>query len=85
MLCSLSAVVVFIVSVMIWVCMFNDDTPQTSPNLIPTEKMEWQNIISAYGILAFQFDIHPMVLTIQVDMSEKNKIGCVVFFGFLGK
>lgn len=41
------------------------------------------NLIKAYGIIAFQFDIHPMLLTIQVDMQEKRKIGRAVCCGIL--
>lgn len=40
-------------------------------------------IFQAYGIIAFQFDIHPMLLTIQVDMQEKTKIGKAVCNGIL--
>ncbi|XP_063703827.1 uncharacterized protein LOC134833442 [Culicoides brevitarsis] len=41
------------------------------------------NLLKAYGIIAFQFDIHPMLLTIQVDMKEKRKIGKAVCYGIL--
>lgn len=41
------------------------------------------NLLKAYGIISFQFDIHPMLLTIQVDMSDKRKIGHAVFSGLL--
>jgi solute carrier family 32 (vesicular inhibitory amino acid transporter) len=39
------------------------------------------NLLSAYGVVAFQFDIHPMLLTIQVDMKNKRKIGKAVCVG----
>lgn len=41
------------------------------------------NLLKAYGIISFQFDIHPMLLTIQVDMEDKRKIGRAVFGGLL--
>lgn len=41
------------------------------------------NLLKAYGIISFQFDIHPMLLTIQVDMENKKKIGRAVFGGLM--
>lgn len=41
------------------------------------------NLLKAYGIISFQFDIHPMLLTIQVDMEDKKKIGRAVFGGLM--
>lgn len=41
------------------------------------------NLLKAYGIISFQFDIHPMLLTIQVDMEDKQKIGKAVFGGLV--
>lgn len=41
------------------------------------------NLLKAYGIISFQFDIHPMLLTIQVDMEDKRKIGRAVFGGLM--
>lgn len=43
------------------------------------------NLLKAYGIIAFQFDIHPMLLTIEVDMEKKQKIGRAVTYGILGE
>lgn len=45
----------------------------------------FENLLKAYGIIAFQFDIHPMLLTIEVDMEKKQKIGRAVTYGILGK
>ncbi|KAJ8955546.1 hypothetical protein NQ318_001376, partial [Aromia moschata] len=43
----------------------------------------WKSILLAYGIMAFQFDIHPTILTIQVDMKEKLKLPKAILFGFM--
>lgn len=43
------------------------------------------NLLKAYGIIAFQFDIHPMLLTIQVDMKEKRRIGKAVCYGIMSE
>lgn len=48
-----------------------------------TEYPDIGNLLKAYGIIAFQFDIHPMLLTIQVDMKNKKKIGKSVSIGIL--
>ena len=42
-------------------------------------------ILSSYSILAFQFDIHPMLLTLQIDMQEKDKVGWASFCGIASK
>lgn len=44
----------------------------------------WNYILTAYGIIVFQFDIHPTILTIQVDMHEKIKLNKAILTGFLG-
>lgn len=83
-LCSISVVTVISVSIMIWICMLMDNTPVIPPATSPiSENPTWRNVISAFGIIAFQFDIHPVLLTIQVDMKSKNKLPCAVFEGFL--
>lgn len=49
------------------------------------ENSIWINIIIAYGVLIFQFDIHPTVLAIQIDMEKRCKINFAIFYGFGGK
>lgn len=44
----------------------------------------WNTMLTAYGILAFQFDIHPTILTIQVDMINKKEIHKAVIGAFSG-
>lgn len=44
-----------------------------------------ENLLKTYGIIAFQFDIHPMLLTIQVDMQQKQRIGKAVCSGIFSK
>ncbi|KAK9496582.1 hypothetical protein O3M35_013142 [Rhynocoris fuscipes] len=75
----MSAVSVFITSVLTWYCLI--DTP-SQPNItIPQPSIE--STLIAYGILAFQFDVHPMLLTIQMDMKNKNDLGCAILIAFL--
>jgi solute carrier family 32 (vesicular inhibitory amino acid transporter) len=56
------------------------------PNVVKTQDFDptfppFINLLKAYGIISFQFDIHPMLLTIQVDMKDRRKIGRAVFGG----
>lgn len=41
-------------------------------------------MLKVYGMIAFQFDIHPMLMTIEVDMQHKRKIGSAVCYGIFG-
>lgn len=43
------------------------------------------SILSGYSIMAFQFDIHPMLLTLQIDMRKKDKVGWAAFCGIASK
>lgn len=42
-------------------------------------------MLKVYGMIAFQFDIHPMLMTIEVDMQNKAKVGSAVCYGLMGK
>ncbi|CAH1235657.1 unnamed protein product [Diabrotica balteata] len=57
----------------------NESTPQ--PAQIDST-FPWKTILKAYGILAFQFDIHPSILTIQVDMNDKSQLSKAIVGGF---
>ncbi|KAJ8920708.1 hypothetical protein NQ315_004847 [Exocentrus adspersus] len=43
----------------------------------------WKSILTAYGIIAFQFDIHPTILTIQIDMHNKFKLPIAIIGAFI--
>ncbi|KAL6256177.1 hypothetical protein P5V15_012293 [Pogonomyrmex californicus] len=43
----------------------------------------WDKFISGYGMLAFQFDVHPTLMTIQVDMHRPRDINKAVFLSFI--
>lgn len=62
--------------------MIRDPAQQTTFRSSPPT---WESIAIAYGILAFQFDIHPTILSVQVDMEDKSKLGKPIIAGFLGK
>lgn len=73
------------VAALTWLCIYwETDDPEVTPlETFDPGNPPLLNLLKAYGIISFQFDIHPMLLTIQVDMEDKNKIGHAVFSGLL--
>lgn len=49
------------------------------------DEPNYVKLLQVYGLITFQFDIHPMLMTIEVDMTHKDKIGKVVCCGLLGE
>ncbi|CAH0558206.1 unnamed protein product [Brassicogethes aeneus] len=83
-LCTISVVSVCSVFVLVSACLiFNNSTDFEAVNdgYMP-ERPLWETILTAYGIIAFQFDIHPSILTIQVDMKEPKKLTKALLGGF---
>ncbi|XP_028127962.1 uncharacterized protein LOC114324357 [Diabrotica virgifera virgifera] len=81
-LCSLSVCVVTSVFLLICGCILfntNESTIQPAQSDIT---FPWKTMLKAYGILAFQFDIHPSILTIQVDMNDKSQLSKAIIGGF---
>jgi solute carrier family 32 (vesicular inhibitory amino acid transporter) len=73
------------VAFLTWITIYKESEEKT---VTPIEEFDpgnppLLNLLKAYGIISFQFDIHPMLLTIQVDMEDKSKIGRAVFGGLL--
>lgn len=52
--------------------------------LFDLDEPDYINMLKVYGIIAFQFDIHPMLMTIEVDMQNKREIGNAVCYGLAG-
>ncbi|XP_050356349.1 probable sodium-coupled neutral amino acid transporter 6 [Nymphalis io] len=77
-----SVCIVTTVAVSTWCCIYLDDTsPPPSGDLLQY-KPNPRDFLVAYGIIAFQFDIHPMLLTLQVDMKDSRKINSAVLGAF---
>ncbi|CAH2057088.1 unnamed protein product, partial [Iphiclides podalirius] len=78
-----SVCIVTTVAVSTWTCIIMDDVSPSSlgglMEYIPTSS----DFLVAYGIIAFQFDIHPMLLTLQVDMKDSRRINVAVLGAFL--
>uniref|UniRef100_A0A4Y0BQZ2 Aa_trans domain-containing protein n=1 Tax=Anopheles funestus TaxID=62324 RepID=A0A4Y0BQZ2_ANOFN len=83
-LASISVVVCSSVAILTWISIGEDRSGSFTPfKDITLGLPPFVQLLKAYGIIAFQFDIHPMLLTIQVDMQHKRQIGKAVLFGIL--
>ncbi|ETN65440.1 vesicular inhibitory amino acid transporter [Anopheles darlingi] len=87
-LASVSVVVCSSVALLTWISIGADRTGTTGGSFRPFSGITLGlpplvQLLKAYGIIAFQFDIHPMLLTIQVDMQHKRQIGRAVLYGIL--
>ncbi|KAF5281284.1 hypothetical protein FQA39_LY05170 [Lamprigera yunnana] len=82
LLCSTSVCLVFSVFVLIFGSIIADSTENITVTKLKKTSL-WQNLITAYGIVTFQFDIHPTILTILMDMKDKMEINKAVIGGFL--
>ncbi|XP_059055762.1 proton-coupled amino acid transporter 2-like [Achroia grisella] len=77
-----SVLIVTTVAVSIWSCILHDDVSPPSTGRLLDYQPNPEEFFIAYGIIAFQFDIHPLLLTIQVDMKDGRKINTAVMGGF---
>ncbi|XP_043482613.1 amino acid transporter AVT1B [Leptopilina heterotoma] len=80
-LASISALSVSLTAAIVWWCIIEDDSSLSVPS-VPTSPA-WDKFISGYGMLAFQFDVHPTLMTIQVDMRQPQSINKAVMYSFL--
>ncbi|XP_058128890.1 uncharacterized protein LOC131286848 [Anopheles ziemanni] len=86
-LASISVVVCSSVAILTWISIA-EDRSQDATGFVPFSGITLGlpplvQLLKAYGIIAFQFDIHPMLLTIQVDMQHKRHIGKAVLYGIV--
>ncbi|KAI5639203.1 transmembrane amino acid transporter protein domain-containing protein [Phthorimaea operculella] len=77
-----SVFIVATVAVCTWTCILLDDVSPPGDDLL-SHRPSAQDFLVAYGIIAFQFDIHPMLLTIQVDMKDSRRIHLAALGGFV--
>ncbi|GJQ70264.1 hypothetical protein Trydic_g22705 [Trypoxylus dichotomus] len=85
-LCSMSvftvmSVFLFVLISLVWTTNLETTIEMEIENST-SNKSIWANIAIAYGILSFQFDIHPTILTIQVDMEKGHKVKTAIIYGF---
>ncbi|KAG6449353.1 hypothetical protein O3G_MSEX005980 [Manduca sexta] len=77
-----SVFIVSTIAICTWTCIIMDNVTPLSVTNLMNYRPQSGDFLMAYGILAFQFDIHPMLLTIQVDMRDSRKINTAVLGGF---
>ncbi|XP_018357884.1 PREDICTED: proton-coupled amino acid transporter 4 [Trachymyrmex cornetzi] len=76
-----SSIIVTLTAILIWWSIVTDDR---AFNVTPiTTSPTWDKFISGYGMLAFQFDVHPTLMTVQVDMCRPRDIDKAIFFSFI--
>ncbi|XP_011499550.1 PREDICTED: proton-coupled amino acid transporter 4 [Ceratosolen solmsi marchali] len=77
----LSTLAISITALLIWWCIIADER---YINILPIPTTpSWEKFISGYGMLAFQFDVHPTLMTVQVDMNNIKDINKAVIFSFI--
>ncbi|CAL7952059.1 unnamed protein product [Xylocopa violacea] len=81
LLASFSCTTVVLTALLIWWCIITDNR-ELDMTPIPTSP-SWDKFISGYGMLAFQFDVHPTLMTVQVDMRRPQDINKAVIISFL--
>ncbi|XP_026750638.2 uncharacterized protein LOC113511220 [Galleria mellonella] len=77
-----SVLIVTTVAMSVWSCILLDDVSPRSAGSLLDYQPSAEDFLNAYGIIAFQFDIHPLLLTIQVDMKDGRRINSAVLGGF---
>ncbi|XP_037029957.1 proton-coupled amino acid transporter 2 isoform X1 [Bradysia coprophila] len=81
-LASVSVFTCSAVALLIWAAIILDGTEYRFKG-IELGAPSIENLLQTYGMIIFQFDIHPMLMTIQVDMQQKHKIGSAVCLGII--
>ncbi|XP_032524168.2 probable sodium-coupled neutral amino acid transporter 6 [Danaus plexippus] len=77
-----SVFIVSTVAVSTWIGIYMDDSSPPASGDVLEYVPSIRDFLVAYGIIAFQFDIHPMLLTLQVDMKDSRRINSAVLGAF---
>ncbi|XP_022125507.2 probable sodium-coupled neutral amino acid transporter 6 [Pieris rapae] len=77
-----SVFIVTTVAISTWTCIINDDKSPPPSGDVVAYMPSTRDFLVAYGIMVYQFDIHPMLLTLQVDMKDSRRIHSAVLGGF---
>ncbi|XP_036344061.1 amino acid transporter AVT1C-like [Rhagoletis pomonella] len=76
-----SLIVLIVIVILLWFCLFAS-APLGKPfEGVSLELPSLLALLNGYSILAFQFDIHPMLLTLQIDMQQKSQVYWAAFSG----
>lgn len=78
-----SVCVVASVVALLWYCLIRAEGGKKPFQGMTFEVPSFTSIFNGFNVLAFQFDIHSMILTIQMDMKDKTQIKWASFIGIL--
>ncbi|XP_055904397.1 proton-coupled amino acid transporter 3 [Eupeodes corollae] len=78
-----SICVVASVVVLLWYCLIKAEGGRTPFQGMSFEIPSFASFFNGFNVLAFQFDIHTMILTIQMDMKDKSQIKWASLIGIL--
>ncbi|XP_058809450.1 proton-coupled amino acid transporter 3 [Phymastichus coffea] len=79
-LVTFSTCIVITTAILIWFSIVQDQRDMAYSPI--TMSPPWERFISGYGMLAFQFDVHPTLMTVQVDMKKHKDINKAVISAF---
>ncbi|KAL7630854.1 UNVERIFIED_CONTAM: hypothetical protein RMT77_018860 [Armadillidium vulgare] len=63
------------------ICLLTQNAPVVTPSRIFLPS-SWLPFAYCFGVVAFQFGVHPIILTIQMDMKDKTQLptACIIAF-----
>ncbi|XP_046980111.1 amino acid transporter AVT1B [Schistocerca americana] len=76
---TLSVMLVVSSTLLVWACLVASGG-EWRP--VPLPDPAWDSVAIAYGVLAFQFDVHPLILSVQMEMDRKDHIGYAILGAF---
>ncbi|XP_067628545.1 uncharacterized protein mah [Eurosta solidaginis] len=76
-----SLVVLVVIVILLWFCLFASPPLDKPFEGVSLELPSLWALLNGYSVLAFQFDIHPMLLTLQIDMQQKSQVYWAAFSG----
>ncbi|XP_068157165.1 uncharacterized protein mah [Drosophila tropicalis] len=66
---------------LLWFCLFAAPSLGQPFEGITLELPGFLTVLNSYSVLAFQFDIHPVLLTLQIDMKNKSQVSWAALSG----
>lgn len=78
-----SVCVVASVVVLLWYCLIKAEGGKKPFQGLTFDIPTFTSIFNGFNVLAFQFDVHSMILTIQMDMKDKTQIKWASLYGIL--
>ncbi|EDV53767.1 uncharacterized protein LOC6554267 [Drosophila erecta] len=80
-LAIIAVCVMIVIVALLWFCLFAAPAIGTPFEGISLELPGFLTVLNSYSILAFQFDIHPVLLNLQIDMKHKSQVSWAALIG----